>query len=92
MAFTGGDKAQRNSRPSAMHLLNPDGLVQLQDKIVARFALTIYPYSFGSHLENAGTAMLVEMARMDMTTKSSRLVKPALNPAGKPAINLAGKP
>lgn len=25
---------------------NPGGLVQLQDKIVDRFALTIYPYSF----------------------------------------------
>ncbi|MCK9365465.1 MAG: hypothetical protein M0P74_17925, partial [Syntrophales bacterium] len=24
-----------------------NGLVQLQDKIVVRFALTIYPYSFG---------------------------------------------
>jgi len=25
-----------------------NGLVQLQDKIVARFALTIYPYSLGA--------------------------------------------
>ncbi len=27
--------------------LNSDGLVQRQDKIVDRFALTIYPYSLG---------------------------------------------
>jgi hypothetical protein len=26
---------------------SPGGLVQLPDKIVVRFALTIYPYSFG---------------------------------------------
>jgi hypothetical protein len=28
-------------------LFSPSGPVQLQDKIVARFALTIYPYSLG---------------------------------------------
>jgi hypothetical protein len=32
-------------------LPNSNGLVQLQDKIVARFALTIYPYSFGIPFE-----------------------------------------
>jgi hypothetical protein len=29
------------------------GLVQLQDKIVVRFALTIYPYSFGGTFKDA---------------------------------------
>lgn len=32
-------------------LPNPNGLVQLQDKIVVRFALTIYPYSLWDFYE-----------------------------------------
>ena len=58
------------------------GFVQLQDKIVVRFALTIYPYSFDlsalEYLSSSGVRVFLNTTR-DLKQKNGRMVLCALN-------------